>query len=374
MQAELLLGKDLNLEKARHFALDNDRVGLAEELKKQLGSQAEFAALNNFQQQALADALGMSKEQISESLMGSEALTEASSGQIDAEQAKLASLTSIYGTQGAINVLGQQQLDIQNKQVSAQERFDANMQKLRDTQMPGIVGNLKTINSEMDAWFKKIADLLKQFDLVKAILITIAAVIGGALLIKSGLTLAMELAKLSAMKSQTKTIAQNTAAMAAQTVANTAAAAPTIAAAEASSFGAATAWIVGGLALVMTAIGAYSLMNDGAIGPTSGGGYGDRVMFGPEGAISFNNKDTIVAGTNLFPEKVNDMTSSPAGTNSVGGSGLAKEMNALTTAIMALASRPIDVSIDGKKVIQATTGANPNEAGLASSVNSFSLQ
>ena len=374
MQAELLMGKELNLEKARQFALDNNRVGLAEELKNQIGSQAEFTALNNLQQQSLADALGMSKDQIAETLMGSEALTEASSGQIDAEQAKLASLTSIYGTQGAINVLGQQQLDIQNQQVSAQERFDANMQKLRDTQMPGIVGNLKTINSEMDDWFKKIADLLKQFDLVKGMLIAIAAVIGGALLLKSGLTLAMELAKLGAMKSQTKAIAQNTAAMAAQTVANTAAAAPTIAAAEATSFGTATAWIVGGLALVMTAIGAYSMMNDGAIGPTGGSGHGSRVMFGPEGAISFNNKDTIVAGTNLFPEKVNDMTSSPAGTNSLGGSGLAKEMNALTTAIMALASRPIDISIDGKRVIQATTGANPNEAGLASSVNSFALQ
>jgi hypothetical protein len=374
MQAELLMGKELNLEKARQFALDNDRVGLAEELKSQLGSQAEFLALNNIAQQSLADAMGMSTDQVAQTLMGSDALTEASSGQIDAEQAKLASLVSMHTEQGAMNVLANEQLGIQNQQVSVAERLDANMQKLRDTQMPGIVGTLKTINSQMDDWFKKIADLLKQFDLVKGMLIAIAAVIGGALLIKSGLTLAMELAKLGAMRSQTKAIAQNTTAMAAQTVANTAAAAPTIAAAEAASFGGATAWIVGGLALVMTAIGAYSMMNDGAIGPTSGGGYGDRVMFGPEGAISFNNKDTIVAGTNLFPEKVNDMTSSPAGTNSVGGSGLAKEMNALTTAIMALASRPVDVSIDGKKVIQATTEANPNEAGLASSVNSFALQ
>jgi hypothetical protein len=167
---------------------------------------------------------------------------------------------------------------------------------------------------------------------------------------------------------------QNTAALAPQIVEQGVLTAATVTAAEASSFGTATPLIIGGLALVMGAIGIYSMMNDGAIGPTGGGGFGDRVMFGPEGAISFNNKDTIVAGTNLFPEKVNDMTSSPAGSNSVGGSGLAKEMSALTTAIMALASRPIDVSIDGKRVIQATTGANPNEAGLASSVNSFALQ
>ena len=28
-------------------------------------------------------------------------------------------------------------------------------------------------------------------------------------------------------------------------------------------------------------------------------GYGDRMLLGPEGAISLNNKDTVVAGTNL---------------------------------------------------------------------------
>ena len=42
--------------------------------------------------------------------------------------------------------------------------------------------------------------------------------------------------------------------------------------------------------------------------PSGGSGYGSRTLFGPEGAISFNNKDTIVAGTNLFG---NDVVSGP---------------------------------------------------------------
>jgi hypothetical protein len=45
---------------------------------------------------------------------------------------------------------------------------------------------------------------------------------------------------------------------------------------------------------------------------TGGGGYGSRVLFGPEGAISFNNKDTIVAGTNLFGQ-ANDAMFAPKG-------------------------------------------------------------
>ena len=42
-------------------------------------------------------------------------------------------------------------------------------------------------------------------------------------------------------------------------------------------------------------------------------GYGSRTLMAPEGAIALNNKDTIIAGTNLFP-RGNDVVSTPAGT------------------------------------------------------------
>ena len=44
----------------------------------------------------------------------------------------------------------------------------------------------------------------------------------------------------------------------------------------------------------------------------SGGGYGKRTLMGPEGAIALNNKDTVIAGTNLFP-KGDDVMSAGAG-------------------------------------------------------------
>ena len=55
---------------------------------------------------------------------------------------------------------------------------------------------------------------------------------------------------------------------------------------------------VAGVATMMGLIGTTK-GNDVISPATSGGGYGDRTLFGPEGAISFNNKDTIVAGTDL---------------------------------------------------------------------------
>jgi hypothetical protein len=114
-------------------------------------------------------------------------------------------------------------------------------------------------------------------------------------------------------------------------------------------------------------------MNDGIIGPSGGSGYGDRTLFGPEGAISFNNKDTIVAGTDLF--KANDMVSAPKGAVQVSsGNNSSREIAELRNAIMALANRPVNVAIDGKKVIEATTGNNPNTQGVESAKNSFKMQ
>ena len=127
---------------------------------------------------------------------------------------------------------------------------------------------------------------------------------------------------------------------------------------------------VGGLIGAGLTYLATAKMNDGIVGPSGGGGFGDRVLFGPEGAISFNNKDTIVAGTNLF--KANDMISAPAGGISVGGGN--KDMDELKGAIMALATRPVDVAIDGNKVIEATTGARPNTQGIESAKNSYRIQ
>ena len=66
VEAEMLLGKDLNLQKARELALNNDLAGMMEEVTSQLGSQAEFEKMNFFQRQALADALNVSVSQMEE--------------------------------------------------------------------------------------------------------------------------------------------------------------------------------------------------------------------------------------------------------------------------------------------------------------------
>jgi hypothetical protein len=67
-------------------------------------------------------------------------------------------------------------------------------------------------------------------------------------------------------------------------------------------------------------------------------------MYGPEGAISFNNKDTIVAGTNLFG---NESASNSA---SGGGGAMVAELQRVSALLQAILSKEGGVYIDGNKV------------------------
>ena len=64
LEAELLTGKELNLEKARELALTNDLAGLGEELFKNSSDIAEFGKMNRIQQESYAAALGMSRDEL----------------------------------------------------------------------------------------------------------------------------------------------------------------------------------------------------------------------------------------------------------------------------------------------------------------------
>jgi hypothetical protein len=73
LEAQLLTGKNINMAKARELALNNDLAGLAKELEKQGVSAVEFSKMNRIQQEATAKALGMSRQELSKSLLTQEA-------------------------------------------------------------------------------------------------------------------------------------------------------------------------------------------------------------------------------------------------------------------------------------------------------------
>ncbi len=65
MEAQVLLGRNINVDRARQLAFTGDNVGLMEEVTRLVGSEAEFNKMSYFQREALAGAVGLSVERMS---------------------------------------------------------------------------------------------------------------------------------------------------------------------------------------------------------------------------------------------------------------------------------------------------------------------
>jgi len=129
LEAELLTGKDLNLEGARRAALNNDLVGLGKELKSQGIDAAKFGKMNRVQQEAIAKAMGMEREEMSSMLIEQQALQ--SLGKENMGQVKDAyELARKQGKEKEfLAKLGNDELGQQLKSQSVQERIAAAQEK-----------------------------------------------------------------------------------------------------------------------------------------------------------------------------------------------------------------------------------------------------
>ena len=78
MEASMLIGKQLNFNKARELALSGDLVGAAQDVVSQIGGQAELEQMNVIQRRAVADSIGVSVEELSRLAGGKMTLEDAS--------------------------------------------------------------------------------------------------------------------------------------------------------------------------------------------------------------------------------------------------------------------------------------------------------
>ena len=86
MEAELLSGKDLNLEKARTAALNGDDVTLMQEVAKNVGTSADFAKMNRLEQESTAKAFSMSREELAQMLVDQEAAVAVNGTLVDGQK------------------------------------------------------------------------------------------------------------------------------------------------------------------------------------------------------------------------------------------------------------------------------------------------
>jgi len=77
MEASVLLGRQLNLDKARELALSGDLEGVLAEVKNQVGGAEALSRMNVIQRKALADAVGLEVSELSKLAAGEKAVNEA---------------------------------------------------------------------------------------------------------------------------------------------------------------------------------------------------------------------------------------------------------------------------------------------------------
>lgn len=360
LSAELLTGKSLNLERARALALEGKSAEAAGEMLKQVGSAADFAKMNVIQQEALAKSVNMSADELANSLVYQENLNKLG----DQTKQQIQERVEALKAQGKVDEANQLMASVGNEKeaqaaltrISSQDRFNAAMEKLQATVTSLVEGPAMVL-------VDRIAALASNAKALKLLFGGIAAIITGISLVKfiGGLTAALV---------QAGALAATTAATA-----------------SAITLGVGAVAVAAGIIAIMAALSSAksdAKANDGFFPAAGGSGYGKRTLLGPEGAIQLNNKDSVIAGTDLFGSKSSkgdDVMSAPEGAIKINGGGGGGDMSAIVNAISqlradinALAGRPINVSIDGTKVIEATTGANPNADGDAMRKNSYKVQ
>ena len=131
MEAQVLTGKNLNLTKAREAAMNNDYVTLSAEIAKNIGSAGEYLSMNRFKQEAIAAAVGLTRDGLSDILKKQEIYTRAGVADQKGLVARLELLQQQKKTQDEISAtLGKDGYALAT-QVSTAEKLTEMMEKLK---------------------------------------------------------------------------------------------------------------------------------------------------------------------------------------------------------------------------------------------------
>jgi len=130
LEAELLLGKNINLEKARQAALNNDLATLAKEIAEQAGSAEEFGRMNRIQQEAIAKAVGMNREDLAQTLFVQEQLAGASGEEAERRQKLLDARIEEVGLAQAQREIEEGGLQNMLDQATASDKMRASSEKI----------------------------------------------------------------------------------------------------------------------------------------------------------------------------------------------------------------------------------------------------
>lgn len=399
LSAELLTGKQLNLEEARRLALNNDFEGVAREINNQIGSAAEFSEMNRIQQEAMAKAVGMTADQLASALVEQEALKAVGHDLNEEEKEAYEAAKAKYGAEEAAKMLKEGQLEqlveeksLADERQAQMDKFNSALEGLAIAFIPFFEMLFEVANVVIPMISIALEPVRLAFEVINGLfsdgknnLTGMQEVVGSIAIGLMGIVSIYKIWNAAMMLQKGLRKAALLDQMREQGISKTTAIINIVKGAWSSvgiipfvGAGLAIAAIAGGIAALMS-----QSKGDDVFSPAPGGsGYGKRTLLGPEGAIQLNNKDTIIAGTNLFGNDIKSEPGKPTQMSNAGNitiksdkdKGSSNDMSAMVSAITALASRPVNVGVDGKNIIEATTGANPNTQGTEVAKNSYRIQ
>lgn len=291
-EAEVITGKQINLERARGFALQNDLAGLTEEIKNNEDLIKGFATANRIEQEAIAKTLGMSRQQMADMVMSSKLVNT-----LTEEQRANAAGVSVE----------------QLKQLDINQSIDDSINKITQS----LAGPLE-----------KFAQLLQY-----TIQFTDALLVGAGVFTLINNRAKIQLGIQGAITAfQNQSLLKSIQQMA-TTAFSSAAKIPFIGPALGAA-AAATAYALGK---------SYMSKGDDVM---SEGGYGNRTLMGPKGSIALNNEDTVIAGTNLFPKNKSSERNAPT---NVTVTLSQSDIKAIASAVREGASQAT-INLDGDRV------------------------
>ena len=165
LEAELFTGRELNLERARFFALTNDVAGLTEEIASNQDVLNAFASENRLAQNAIAKSLGLSRDELAKTIV----IQKLNAG-LTAEQAAAAANVSPELA----------------KSLDIQEKFQKSIQSLTDAITP-FVEKLALILDNTTALYgivtliaaTRLTKLIRDLTIISALSTTAGRGVGG---------------------------------------------------------------------------------------------------------------------------------------------------------------------------------------------------
>jgi len=166
LEAELLTGQNLNLEKARTFVLNNDIAGLAKEIANQGITAEKFSKMNRIQQESIAKSLGFQRDEFGQMLENQEMLNTANKlgakdvNDLANQYAKAADKEAFLAK------LGDDKLKSQVQNISFQEKLNNLLEKAKEIFVTQLEPLFTKILNGFDKFIKngginKIAEIAK---------------------------------------------------------------------------------------------------------------------------------------------------------------------------------------------------------------------